>query len=121
MAFTADGHQRDELTYERSDLWLVTPEGELRRITDDEMRKLMIETSAAVSRWLYLREALLERNPEGYFALLKGYLRMFCRDWDRKKVEVKLRKKKHSTPCFACSEPLVADWRFCPACGHRNG
>jgi dipeptidyl aminopeptidase/acylaminoacyl peptidase len=37
LAFSADEHQRDELTYERSDLWTVTVEGTLTRLTDDEM------------------------------------------------------------------------------------
>lgn len=25
------------------------------------------------------------------------------------------------TPCFACSEPVVGGWNFCPYCGHRAG
>ncbi|MFC1661111.1 S9 family peptidase, partial [Gemmatimonadota bacterium] len=37
LAFTADEYQRDELTYERADLWLVTTGGDVRRLTDDEM------------------------------------------------------------------------------------
>jgi len=37
LAFTADEHQREEGTYERSDLWVVSVEGALTRLTDDEM------------------------------------------------------------------------------------
>jgi dipeptidyl aminopeptidase/acylaminoacyl peptidase len=37
VAFTADEHQRDERTYERSDLWTVTVDGAVTRLTDDEM------------------------------------------------------------------------------------
>jgi len=37
LAFTADEHQRDENTYERSDLWTVSADGTLSRLTDDEM------------------------------------------------------------------------------------
>ncbi|MGW8264784.1 MAG: S9 family peptidase [Longimicrobiales bacterium] len=37
LAFTADEHQRDERTYERSDLWTVAADGTLTRLTDDEM------------------------------------------------------------------------------------
>jgi dipeptidyl aminopeptidase/acylaminoacyl peptidase len=37
LAFLADTHERDEHTYERSDLWVVTLEGHVTRLTDDEM------------------------------------------------------------------------------------
>ncbi len=36
IAFTADAHQRDEHSYERSDLWIVTVDGAVTRLTDDE-------------------------------------------------------------------------------------
>ena len=36
IAFTADAHQRDEHSYERSDLWVVTVDGAVTRLTDDE-------------------------------------------------------------------------------------
>lgn len=35
LAFTADAHQRDEHSYERSDLWVVDLDGEVNRLTDD--------------------------------------------------------------------------------------
>ncbi|MFC2169285.1 S9 family peptidase [Acidobacteriota bacterium] len=35
LAFIADSHQRDEYTYERADLWTVSREGNVRRLTDD--------------------------------------------------------------------------------------
>ena len=35
LALTADAHQRDEHSYERSDLWVVTLEGDVQRMTDD--------------------------------------------------------------------------------------
>jgi dipeptidyl aminopeptidase/acylaminoacyl peptidase len=35
IAFTADSHQRDEYSYERSDLWIADLEGQARRVTDD--------------------------------------------------------------------------------------
>ena len=36
LAFTADAHQRDEHSYERSDLWTVDLDGTVTRLTDDE-------------------------------------------------------------------------------------
>jgi dipeptidyl aminopeptidase/acylaminoacyl peptidase len=35
LALVADSHQRDEYSYERSDLWTVNLDGEIRRLTDD--------------------------------------------------------------------------------------
>ena len=35
LVFTADSHFRDEMTYGRPDLWTVTVEGEVSRLTDD--------------------------------------------------------------------------------------
>ncbi len=35
LALIADSHQRDEYSYERADLWVVTVVGEIRRLTDD--------------------------------------------------------------------------------------
>ena len=36
LAFTADTHQRDERSYERADLWVVTLDGTTTRLTDDD-------------------------------------------------------------------------------------
>lgn len=36
LAFVADTHERDEHTYERSDLWVVGLDGSVTRLTDDE-------------------------------------------------------------------------------------
>lgn len=35
LVIEANAHQRDEYTYERSDLWIVTTEGQIKRLTDD--------------------------------------------------------------------------------------
>jgi dipeptidyl aminopeptidase/acylaminoacyl peptidase len=37
LAFVADAHERDEHSYERADLWTVTLDGDVSRLTDDEM------------------------------------------------------------------------------------
>ena len=36
LAFTADAHQRDELSYERADLWTAGLDGTVTRLSDDE-------------------------------------------------------------------------------------
>jgi len=35
LVIEANSHQRDEYNYERSDLWIVTTDGEVKRLTDD--------------------------------------------------------------------------------------
>jgi dipeptidyl aminopeptidase/acylaminoacyl peptidase len=35
LVIEANAHQRDEYLYERSDLWIVTTNGEIKRLTDD--------------------------------------------------------------------------------------
>ena len=35
LVIEANSHQRDEYTYERSDLWIVTVDGQIKRLTDD--------------------------------------------------------------------------------------
>ena len=35
LVIEANAHQRDEYSYERSDLWIVTTEGQIKRLTDD--------------------------------------------------------------------------------------
>jgi dipeptidyl aminopeptidase/acylaminoacyl peptidase len=35
LVLTADSHQRDEYSYERTDLWIVDLEGQIRRLTND--------------------------------------------------------------------------------------
>jgi hypothetical protein len=51
----------------------------LSRITDQEMRRLMIETSEMLARLLRLEEA----DPERYRAELRAGHEAYCRKWDR--------------------------------------
>lgn len=88
------------------------------RITDVEMQKLMVEASAQVSRWLYLRELLLEREPTNYHAVLHGYARIYCQGWERKATTVPLRQHPARTPCRGCGEVMMTAWKFCPWCAH---
>jgi hypothetical protein len=51
----------------------------LSRITDEEMKRLMIEASEKLAQMLRLkREA-----PAQYEAFIRNYHRMFCRKWQR--------------------------------------
>ncbi len=51
------------------------------RITDEEMKKLMIETSAQLTKFLKFRD----KNPEKYFQLINGITLMYTHEWDKKK------------------------------------
>ena len=52
----------------------------LSRISDEEMRQLMIEASAKVAGLLRLKS----ETPAKYEELIRDYNRAYCRNWDRK-------------------------------------
>jgi len=49
------------------------------RISDDEMRRLMIESSEKLAQMLRLKQS----NPAEYEAFVRSYHRMYCRGWNR--------------------------------------
>jgi hypothetical protein len=49
------------------------------RITDDEMKRLMIEASEKLAEMLRLKQ----QNPAEYEAWLRSYHWQFCRGWKR--------------------------------------
>ena len=49
------------------------------RISDDEMRRLMIEASAKLSSMLQLKQ----EDPAKYEIVIRDYQRRYCRCWDR--------------------------------------
>jgi hypothetical protein len=51
----------------------------LSRISDEEMKVLMIHATRMLARLLRLRES----HPEVYQRCIRGYGRMYCRSWER--------------------------------------
>lgn len=49
------------------------------RITDDEMRRLMIEASEKLARKLQIKRS----NPKEYGSWIRSYNAMYCRKWKR--------------------------------------
>ena len=52
---------------------------ELSRITDDEMKTLMVNASEQVAKLLELKET----NPEEYYKKMMSYNHVYCRRWER--------------------------------------
>ena len=52
---------------------------ELSRITDDEMKALMINACEHVAKLLELKET----DPEEYYRQMLSYNHMYCRRWER--------------------------------------
>jgi hypothetical protein len=50
------------------------------RISDDEMRLLMIEASAKLEQLLRLKRD----DPHKYDLFIREYHKMYCREWKRK-------------------------------------
>ncbi|MDP2957116.1 MAG: S9 family peptidase [Longimicrobiales bacterium] len=97
LAFVADTHERDEHTYERSDLWVVTLDGSVTRLTDDELdygspawspdgRSIVVEGAvgldvvirerwghgAPTDLWLFSADGRERRNLTEEFDLIPG-------------------------------------------------
>ncbi|MBI5486148.1 MAG: zinc ribbon domain-containing protein [Deltaproteobacteria bacterium] len=89
------------------------------RITDDEMKKLMIEASARLAHWLYLRELLLDERPDIYCQLVTTTRWMFARSWERRARTCSVAKPDAGvvSVCPSCQVALLDGWRFCPLCG----
>lgn len=51
----------------------------LSRISDEEMKNLVIEASRKLAIFLTLRE----RDPERYSQVIRGYGMIFCSNWER--------------------------------------
>ena len=88
----------------------------LSRITDDEMKKLMIEVSARLAYML----ALKTTDLEAYIAQIEWNRRSYTSGWERRAVTVDLpeRGKVGSRPCASCDASLYDPrWKFCPLCG----
>jgi hypothetical protein len=52
---------------------------ELSRITDDEMKTLMINACEQVAKLLELKDT----DPEGYYRQMLSYNHLYCRRWER--------------------------------------
>jgi hypothetical protein len=52
---------------------------ELSRITDEEMKALMIFACEQVAQLLHIKET----DPEGYYLEMMSYGWRFCRGWER--------------------------------------
>jgi len=86
------------------------------RISDPEMKKLMIESSAKLAHWLYLRELLLEKKPEAYYELLRVITLRASRNWDREAQSYDVSAPEYDQSCASCNYPLHPEWRCCPVC-----
>jgi hypothetical protein len=52
---------------------------DISRITDEEMKKLMIEASAKLAELLEMKEA----EPEKYWTLIKHFTKTYCARWEK--------------------------------------
>jgi dipeptidyl aminopeptidase/acylaminoacyl peptidase len=64
LAFTADKHQRNEHSYERADVWIVTLDGQLTRLTDDEF-------DYSNPAWSPDGESIVVRGNEGLDVIIR--------------------------------------------------
>ena len=86
----------------------------LSRITDLEMKKLNIETSAHLA---YLLSIFFEHSEK--FAHEFLFLHKYVRDWERQAITFDLPDQFASLPkCEGCAKTIYSkSWAFCPWCG----
>lgn len=63
---------------------------EYSRITQEEMKKLMIESSAKIEELILMKKF----NPVEYSAFIRTCNYSYCREWDRKRKKYKIKEKK---------------------------
>jgi hypothetical protein len=57
------------------------------RISQEEMKKLMIETSAKIAEFLRFKD----KNPEKYKKMINGITFFYTSDWDKRLKEYKIK------------------------------
>ena len=64
------------------------------RITNEEMKKLMIETTAGLAKFLELKD----KHPKKYNQFVNSITMMYTYDWEKKqqKYKIKGHKEKHT-------------------------
>ncbi|MFH0876406.1 MAG: hypothetical protein ABIJ34_04280 [archaeon] len=67
----------------------ILESNEYSRITQDEMKKLMIESSAKVEELILMKKY----NPIEFTAFIRQYNYTYCREWDRKRKKFSIKKK----------------------------
>jgi hypothetical protein len=91
------------------------------RITQGEMKRLMIETSARLATWLRKRDRALREgsDPRGYLTELVVTQSMFTGRWDRSALTAPAEEEADDEvrKCTKCQEGLYRKWKFCPGCG----
>lgn len=76
----------------------------LRRITDAEMKELMLNACEHMEKLLRLRQD----EPTAYYQKLLGFSLQFCRDWERQSPPD--RKSGTSTASADSASPLRRQW-----------
>jgi len=78
-----------------SDVKVISPFGEilwndLSRISDEEMKKLMIETSAELAHFLQFKK----RHPKKYRQIINLFSSTTLKDWEKKARKYNIKKEK---------------------------
>lgn len=91
------------------------------RITQSEMKRLMIETSARLATWLRKRDAAFRegRDPRTYLTELVLIQGLFTGHWDRSGLTSKVESDPDDEfpKCGSCRADRDRTWKFCPGCG----
>jgi len=90
----------------------ATPD--LFRLTDADMKALMVDTSARLAQLLFLRDHF---GFGEFQRAIEAYEGRWCHGWEREAMTFGEVPTVEAAVCSQCHHGLVSSWRFCPACG----
>jgi hypothetical protein len=79
---------------------------------DEDMKKLMIESSARLADLHFLKST----RPDLWPAFVSAYALRYCSHWSREALSYELRAPSRH-PCNSCGKDISNVWRFCASCG----
>ncbi|MFI5297443.1 MAG: hypothetical protein ACHREM_05040 [Polyangiales bacterium] len=89
------------------------------RITDHEMKRLIIQCSASLAHWLFLRDRCAKTFPKRYYAEVEEQAR-YSRNWERTELDWEVPESDYVS-CLGCQRDIpIHAWRFCPNCGTKS-
>ena len=80
--------------------------------SDEDMKKVMTDSSARLADLLFLRRT----RPDFWPVFVAAYTLYHCRDWTTEALSYEPRATDRH-PCASCGKDVRSVWKFCAACG----
>jgi hypothetical protein len=89
--------------------------GVVPRISNAEMKQLLVASSARLAHWLAVRERYVGESPAAYHQLIALAKMVSTDGWERQALAA---GEPPPSQCRSCEAIVNGEaWRYCPACG----